>query len=134
MRITNLKFSARIVMMVLLRSLVTAQQPVPKTESQECSFAIYSSKQVDRKVRILAKPEPRYDKKELRKYGHSVIVLRAVFCGSGQVTDIKVQRGLSDALNERAVEAARKIRFIAAEKDGQKVSQVLIVEYHVNME
>jgi len=132
MGITKLKFSAFIVMTMLSASLVTAQQPVPKTESPECSFAIYSGKQVDQKVRILAKPDPHYDKHELQKSAPGAIVLRAVFCGSGEVTDIKLQRGLSGKLDEKAVEAASKIRFIPAEKDGQKVSQVLIVEYYVN--
>src|ERR1700730_197355 len=108
MRITTLKFSAFVVLTMLAAPLVTAQQP---QTSSECSFATYGGKQVDKKVRILAKPEPQYDRKELRKYGQSVIVLKAVFCGSGQVTDIKVQQGLSNALNEKAVEAARKIRF-----------------------
>jgi hypothetical protein len=132
MRIIDLKFSAGVVMMVLLSSLVTAQRADQKNESQECSFAVYSGKQVDQKVRILAKPEPDYDKKDLRRVAPGAIILRAIFCGSGEVTDIKVQNGLSDSLNEKAVKAARKIRFIPAEKDGQKVSQALIIEYYVN--
>jgi TonB family protein len=132
MRTIDLKFSAGVVMMVLLSSLVTAQQADQKNENHECSFAVYSGKQVDQKVRILAKPEPEYDNKELRKSAPGAIILRAIFCGSGEVTDIKVQNGLADGLNEKAVEAARKIRFIPAEKDGQKVSQVLIIEYYVN--
>jgi TonB family protein len=133
MRIIHLKFGAGVVMIVaLLSSPVIAQQADQKNESQECSFAVYSGKQVDQKVRILAKPEPEYDKKELRKSAPGAIILRAIFCGSGEVTDIKLQRGLSDKLDEKAVEAARKIQFIPAEKDGQKVSQVLIVEYYVN--
>ena len=133
MSITNLKFSAVVAMTMLSSSLVTAQQPVPKTESPECSVVIYSGKQVDQKVRILAKPAPEYDKGDRRRHVSGVIVLTSVFCGSGMVTDIKVKEGLSDSLNERAIEAARKIRFIPAEKDGQKVSQVLIVEYRVNL-
>ena len=132
MRNIDLKFSAAIVMMMLLSSLVTAQQPDQKTESQDCSIAVYSGKEVDTKVRVLSKPEPEYNKKDLQKSAPGAIVLRAVFCGSGKITDVKLQRGLSPSLDERAVEAARKIRFIPAEKDGQKVSQLLIIEYYVN--
>src|SRR5258706_7289978 len=132
MCVTTLKFSALFVMTMLSTALVTAQQPVSKTDNPECSFAVYSGKQVDKKVRIHAKPEPEYDKKELRKSAPGAIILRAIFCGSGKITDIELQRGLSDSLDEKAVEAARKIRFVPAEKDGQKVSQVLISEYYVN--
>lgn len=133
MRISNLTIGAVVVMTVGLCSLVTAQQPVQKTETTECSVAIYSGKQVDKKVRVLAKPEPEYDKRALQKSAPGAIVLRAIFCGSGKITDIKLQRGLSDSLDEKAVEAARKIRFIPAEKDGQRVSQMLIIEYYVNL-
>lgn len=130
MRIRNLNFCAIMVLTMLSASLICAQQPAP---SPECSFAIYSSRQVDRKVRILAKPEPEYDKEDRRRRASGVIILTSVFCGSGKVTDIKVKEGLSESLNERAVEAARKIQFIPAEKDGQKVSQVMFLEYSVNL-
>ena len=134
MRMSNLKIGAVVVITVVLASLVSAQQPpVLKNESPECAIATYSGKQVDKKVRILAKPEPRYDKKDLKKSAPGEIILKAVFCGSGEVTDIKVQSGGSDSLNEKAVEAAKKIRFVPAEKDGVKVSQVLIVKYLVHL-
>jgi len=133
MRNSNLKIGAVVVTTLVLASLVTAQQPVSKNESPECSITTYSGKQVDKKVRILAKPEPRYDKRDLKKSAPGEIILKAVFCGSGEVTDIKVQSGPSDGLNEKAVEAAKKIRFEPAEKDGAKVSQVLIVKYLVHL-
>ena len=133
MRVSNFKISAAVLTTLVLSSLVAAQQPVSKNENPDCSIATYSGKQVDKKVKILAKPEPRYDKKELQKSAPGEITLKAIFCGSGEVTDIKVQSGLSDGLNEKAVEAAKKIRFVPAEKDGVKVSQVLIVKYLVNL-
>ena len=115
MRITNLKYSAWVVMMVLFSSLVTARQPDQKNDSQDCSFAVYSSKEVDRRVRVLSRPEPLYNKEDLRKSAPGVIILRAMFCGSGKITDIRLQRGLSDNLDEKVVEAARKIRFTPAQ-------------------
>ena len=59
-------------------------------------------------------------------------MLEAVFCGSGKITDINVRQGLTDSLDEKAIEAAKRIQFIPAEKDGQKVSQRLFVKYIVN--
>jgi TonB family protein len=131
MSLSNFKIYIVAVMTAALGSLVTAQQPVPKS-SDECSIATYSAKEVDHRVRILAKPEPAYAKQDRRKHWPGVIVLSAVFCGSGEVTGVKVKSGMSDGLNEKAIEAARKIRFIPAEKDGQKVSQVLILKYVVS--
>jgi len=128
----TLKVGVLVAMATLSASLVTAQQPAAKTDQDQCAVAVYSGKEVDTKVRVLSKPEPEYNKKDLQKSAPGAIVLRAIFCGSGKITDVKLQRGLSPSLDERAVEAARKIRFIPAEKDGQKVSQLLIIEYYVN--
>jgi TonB family protein len=110
----------------------TAQQPLQTPDSDSCNIPIHSGRDVDRKLKILAKPEPEYSQNDRRKHVSGVIVLEAVFCGSGKVTNIKVKHGLSDSLNEKAIEAAKKIQFIPAEKDGQKVSQRLLVQYLVN--
>jgi hypothetical protein len=62
---------------------------------------------------------------------HREILLRAVFCGSGKVTDLVVTVGVNDALNEKAKAAAHRIKFSPAEKDGRQVSSVLVVKYVV---
>jgi len=51
------------------------------------------------------------------------VVLTAVFCKSGRVTDIRVIEGLPYGVTEQAIEAARQTQFTPAEKDGQPVSQ-----------
>jgi len=38
---------------------------------------------------------------------------------------------VSDAMDEEAIKAARQIQFMPAEKDGQKVSRVVILVYIV---
>lgn len=129
MRVRILKASV-FLLTTSLSFAVMAQQPAP---SPECSVAVYPGKQVDQRVRILAKPEPEYDQQDRRKHVSGAIVLTAVFCGSGKVTDVIVRAGLSDSLNEKAITAARKITFIPAEKDGQKVSQVLTLEYRIHL-
>src|SRR5207245_2811232 len=106
-----------------------AQEPTPKTP--ECSVRVYKSGEVDRKVKILAKPEPRFSKEEVRRHKNTAIILRAIFCGSGKVTDVRVSQGVSDRLNEEAIDAARRIKFTPAEKNGEKVSQLLIIEYRI---
>src|SRR5687768_16792038 len=102
---------------MLLCAPVNAQQPAPASGNRECTAPVYSGKAMDRKAKILAKPNPDYNKADRRTFADEVVTLNAILCGSGEVTDIKVKSGPADSVNAKAVEAARKIRFIPAEKD-----------------
>lgn len=57
------------------------------------------------------------------------VVLSAVLCRSGKVTDVQVVEGLPFGVTERAVEAVRGAKFTPAEKDGQAVSQAVRFEF-----
>jgi TonB family protein len=86
--------------------------------------------QVARRALITFKPEPGYTV-EARKNGvEGVVRLRAVLNLSGEVTDIGVVKGLPDGLTEKAVSAAKRIRFTPAQKDGRQVSQYVVLEYN----
>jgi hypothetical protein len=108
-----------------------AQQTGQAPDDQKCEYPISKGNEVDKKLRILGKPEPDFSVQERREHFHERIILTTLFCGSGEVTKIRVKSGLSDRVNAKAIEAARKIRFTPGEKDGKKVSQWLIVEYLV---
>jgi TonB family protein len=58
------------------------------------------------------------------------VLLSAIFTADGKVTGIRVIRGLPDGLTEKAIEAAQKIRFKPAMKDGQPVSVRMTLEYN----
>lgn len=131
MKIGFLLASALLAMALLPCAALIAQQPGQPPDNQQCDIPSYQGKGIDRKAKILAKPDPDYDRGDRRKHTYEVIILRAVLCGSGEVTDIKVKSGPSDSANAKAVEAARKIRFIPAEKDGEKVSTLVILQYQV---
>lgn len=107
------------------------QQPSPESKNRECTIPTYNGKELDQKPRILAKPDPKFTLEERQRYQRGVIMLRAVLCGSGKVTDIEVKEGLADGLNEKAIEAARKIQFTPAEKDGNRVSRFITLKYLV---
>ena len=94
---------------------------------------IYTGREVHTKARLLTKPEPVYtaDAKESGTTG--VVVLRVVFSANGQVTNIRVIHGLPKGLTERAIEAARKIRFIPATIDESPVSMWMQLEYNFNL-
>jgi outer membrane biosynthesis protein TonB len=129
----SLARSLAVLATALLFSAPLMAQQTQTSGEKKCAFKIYKGNEVDKKVKILAKPEPEFTKEDRRTGASGEILLTAVFCGSAEVMQITVKSGLSDALDARAIEAARKIRFIPAEKDGQKVSQWLMLKYRVDL-
>ncbi len=59
--------------------------------------------------------------------------MRAIFSASGQVTNITAVQRLPDGLTEKAIAAARAIKFNPAQKDGRAVSQHIRLEYNFNL-
>ena len=53
--------------------------------------------------------------------------MRVVLCPRGYVSNITTLSKVSDEVIAKAVEAARNIRFIPAEKDGKRVAQYATV-------
>jgi TonB family protein len=71
---------------------------------------------------ILYKEKAEYTREARNNKVEGTVVLNVVFRVDGQISEIKVIRGLPDGLTENAVIAAKKIRFEPAMKDGQPVS------------
>ncbi|HEX8070559.1 MAG TPA: energy transducer TonB [Pyrinomonadaceae bacterium] len=95
--------------------------------------AVFTTRDVTKKAVITAKPEPTFTE-EARKNGVTgEVVLRMVLASNGAVTNIVPVKRLPDGLTERAIEAARRIRFVPAEKDGHQVSQYVSVVYNFNI-
>lgn len=114
--------------LILFAGTVSRTQ-TPTPSPKECTVPIAGK--VDTKLKILAKPDPKFAERERERYRHQTITLRATFCGSGAVTDISVTKGLISEMNTAAIDAAKLIQFNPAEKSGQKVSQILTVKYFV---
>jgi hypothetical protein len=49
------------------------------------------------------------------------------------VSGVSVIKGLPDGLTEKAISAAKQIRFSPAQKDGRTVSQYIVLEYNFNI-
>jgi TonB family protein len=94
---------------------------------------IFPPREVTQKARILSRPEPQYTEEARRNQISGTVVLKAVFSSSGQVTNIRAINGLPYGLTERAIAAARQIRFTPAQKDGRAVSQYIQIEYNFNL-
>ena len=93
----------------------------------------FTPSQVEVKARILSRPEPQYTEDARKNQVSGTVVLRAVFSSSGQVTNIRTVSGLPYGLTERAIAAARMIRFTPAMKGGRAVSQYIQIEYNFNL-
>jgi TonB family protein len=94
---------------------------------------IFRSSEVSSRARVLEKPEPQYTEAARKNQITGTVVLRAVFSSSGSVTNISTIRGLPDGLTERAISAAKQIRFVPAQKDGHPVSMWMQLEYNFNL-
>jgi TonB family protein len=94
---------------------------------------IFSGKDVNSKARVLSKPEPQYTEEARKNQVTGTVVLRAVFTSGGQVTNIRAVSGLPYGLTERAIAAARNIKFVPATKDGRAVSMYIQLEYNFNL-
>jgi TonB family protein len=94
---------------------------------------VFSGKDVSSKARVLSKPEPQYTEEARKNQVTGTVVLRAVFTSGGQVTNIRAVSGLPYGLTERAIAAARQIKFSPATKDGHAVSMYIELQYNFNL-
>jgi TonB family protein len=90
----------------------------------------YRQKDVDKKAVLKERPEPTFTQEAKDNHTSGVVRLRVVLCPSGKLSNITVIKGLPDGLTEKAIVAARGIKFAPAEKDGEKVAQFLLIEYY----
>jgi TonB family protein len=91
------------------------------------------SNQVEQRARLLFKPEPQYTEEARRNQVTGTVMLRVIFSSSGEVVQIQAVRTLPFGLTERAIAAARQIKFVPAMKGGQPVSVHMQLEYNFNL-
>lgn len=89
--------------------------------------------EVDQRARLLSKPEPHYTEEARRNSITGTVVLQVIFSSSGDITQIRAMRTLPFGLTERAIAAARAIKFIPAMKGGRPVSVYMQLEYNFNL-
>ena len=117
----------------------------PKTEGDEIPDGVgtpfepeapeetFSSKEVDRKAKLVMKPEPSYTENARMAQVTGTIVLKGVFSASGSVVNIEVLSSLPHGLTENAIEACRKIKFFPAVKNGKRVATQMQFEFNFNL-
>jgi TonB family protein len=90
-------------------------------------------REVTSKARVLEKPEPAYTEAARKNQITGTVTIKAIFSASGQVTNIVAISRLPDGLTEKAIAAARQIKFVPATKDGHQVSMYVQLEYNFNL-
>lgn len=101
--------------------------------TKESDSSIFTGREVTQKVRVLSKPEPSYTEEARQAQITGTVVLRSVFSDTGEVIKIRAVSELPHGLTERAIGAARQIKFIPAIKDGRFVSTYIQLEYNFNL-
>ena len=103
---------------------------VPPKLNDDPSIPIVTA---DLRPTILYREKAKYTQEARNNGVQGTVVLHIVFNANGKITDIKVIRGLPYGLNENAIDAAKKIRFKPAMKDGKPISVRGSVEFSFNL-
>ncbi len=93
----------------------------------------FRGNEVDQRARLLSKPEPQYTEEARRNQLSGTVTLRVVFSSAGEVVQIRALRTLPFGLTEKAIAAARLIKFVPALKGGRPVSVHMQLEYNFNL-
>ena len=94
---------------------------------------VFSVGSVTVRPQILGRPTPGYTDEARRNQIEGSIKVSVLLKADGAVSDIKVARGLGYGLDEKAIEAARQLRFVPAQKDGHAVSVRLFLEFKFSL-
>lgn len=90
---------------------------------------VFSVNNVTTRPQILGRPTPGYTEEARHAQVEGAVRLSVVLNADGAVSTISVVRGLGYGLDERAIEAARQLRFVPAQKDGHRVSVRVFLEF-----
>lgn len=99
-------------------------------DSEVLDRQLFRAEEVTTKARVRSKPPALYT--AVARAAHIVgkVVLAVVFSAEGEVKHILVLKSLPLGLTEKSIEAARRMKFTPANKDGKPVSMYAQLEYN----
>ncbi|HEX7956257.1 MAG TPA: TonB family protein [Pyrinomonadaceae bacterium] len=136
MRVFRVFFTAAL--LACAAGVVSAVQSPSGGGNQTQGDPAVTARATVRKAKIKSKPAPHYPEEAVAYDAGAVVRLRVILRASGEVTDINTMKvemtkdapkELADAFIREATRAAEKIKFQPAQKDGQTVSQYVVLEY-----
>ncbi len=83
--------------------------------------------------RIIKSPDPKYPKAARKEQFEGTVVLWLIVNSQGSPEQIKVQRALGHDLDQSAVDAVRRWKFVPAMKEGAPVAVMINVEVNFRM-
>src|SRR5438045_2377246 len=107
-------------------------QLVPLGSADKCPGKIYGSKDVERRARIIDFKSLTIPNEANAHGVHGTVIINAVLCHNGRVTDITVVQGLPFGVTENAISLVRSTRFSPAELNLHSVSQAMQFQFSVN--
>ncbi|HEX8161211.1 MAG TPA: energy transducer TonB [Pyrinomonadaceae bacterium] len=118
-------------------SLLPAQPPPAQAtqggtrqKAEQETEKVYARKEVDTPARITRQSFPEPPRAErLGDIFRGAVRLRMIFRSNGKVTDIEVLNSAPPEIRRASIAAAQKIEFKPALKDGQPVSQYVLIEH-----
>ncbi len=105
----------------------------PNGDDPDDPNRVYNPRDLTERARVISKPEPQYTEEARRADITGTVILRVVFSKTGEVTNIHAVQPLGGGLTEKAIAAARQIRFVPARRNGQAVSMYMQLEYNFNL-
>jgi TonB family protein len=110
-------------------AIAIAQGSNKPVNDEKCVGRIYQPKEISLRANVTSKPTPDYSAEAIAHNVRGRVVLTAVLCRTGKVTNVQVIESLPYGMTEKAIEAARAIKFEPAERNGRRVSEVFRLEY-----
>ncbi|HEX8635423.1 MAG TPA: energy transducer TonB [Pyrinomonadaceae bacterium] len=109
-------------------------QDAARDEARADEDKVLTGREVSVRAVVKSKPNPDYPS-GARGYGvEGKVKLRIILGADGKVGGrVEVLEGLPHGVTEEAVQAARRIKFEPARKDGRPVSQYVTVIYHFRL-
>lgn len=113
-----------------LNALRAHAEPAMKPESE---WTIFSREEAAERAHLLERPHPQYTEEARNAQVRGTVKLLGVLSADGTVKHLLVIQSLSHGLTETCLDAASKIQFTPAVKDGRPVSTVMQIEYNFNL-
>jgi TonB family protein len=115
-------------------SLVAASsaQVISPGTNDKCVGKVYGAKEVALRARLIDFKSLTLPKEAQENAVSGQVIINAVLCRNGHVTDIAVVKGLPFGVTESAINTVRNTRFAPAELNFHSVSQATQFEFSVN--
>jgi len=82
---------------------------------------------------LVWKVDPDYSDTARKAKVQGMVLLRVAIDRSGRIEDVRVDRGIGLGLDEKAVEAVRRWKFLPGMRNGKVVATIAVVEVHFRL-